>query len=284
MLYLIFTVDGDWKEYFDVKLALEKRQPDSKIMKELIANEIKVAARHLEGRFIHFIHASPCARTFFLKEPFITLWSSIISGDGDIGVHCHEDLPYNEYYFEDTPRMRKVISEQASSLRGSGLETCAYRGGFLAFNHMLIPALEENRLYFDFSCEPGRHLVHNGKVVSDWTGSPESLYRMSYADHRRKGDSSVYEIPMGVSGNKYLYFEKSDANTIEKTARELKNKSDAGDIIVSVLTHTYEYTSVEAVEDIVNKILVLKKFGRFINIKELKKIVKYLPGKETQIN
>jgi hypothetical protein len=284
MLYLIFTVDGDWKEYFDVKLALEKRRPDPTIMQDLIAKEIKVAARYLEGRFIHFIHASLCARTFFLGEPFITLWSSIISGGGDIGVHCHEELPYNEYYFEDTPRMRKAISEQASALRGSGLKTCAYRGGFLAFNHALIPTLEENGLYFDFSCEPGRHLVHNGKVVSDWTGSPESLYRMNYADHRRKGDSSVYEIPMGVSGGNYLYFEKSDANTIEKTAGELKNKSGGNDIIVSVLTHTYEYTSVEAVEGIVNKISILKKFGRFINMKELKEIVKNIPGKKSYIN
>lgn len=283
MLYLIFTVDGDWKEYFDVKLPPKKRRPDTRLMQDLIKREIEVMARHTGGRFIHFIHASPCARTFFLKEPFAALWRSIAQGGGDIGVHCHEDLPYNEYYFEDTPRMKKVISEQVTALRSLGLETCAYRGGFLAFNHTLIPVLEENGLYFDFSCEPGRRLVHNGKTVSDWTGSPGSLYRMSYTDHRKEGGSSVYEIPMGVSGNKYLYFEKSDAATIEKAAIELKNSSAESDIVVSVLTHTYEYTSPEAFEDIVNKISVLKKFGKFINIEELKELIKNLPGKESRL-
>jgi len=93
---------------------------------------------------------------------------------------------------------------------------------------------------------------------------------MSYTDHRTEGASSVYEIPMGVSGNKYLYFEKSDAGMIENAALELKNESAGNDVIVSVLTHTYEYTSNDAVEDIVNKISILKKYGRFINIKELK--------------
>jgi hypothetical protein len=281
MLYMIFTVDGDWNEYFDVKLPPEKRQPDTKLMQDLIKRELEVASRSLDGHLLHFIHTSPCARTFFLKEPFVTLWRSLTQCGGDVGVHCHEDLPYNNYYFEDTPRMKKVISEQVVALRNMGLETCAYRGGFLAFNHTLIPALEENGLCFDFSCEPGRHLVHNGKVVSDWRDSPGSLYRMSYADHREEGDSSVYEIPMGVSGNNYLYFEKSDASIIEKAAIELKNESDRKDMIVSVLTHTYEYTSAEAVNEIINKISILKKYGRFINIKELKEIVKNLPAKKT---
>ncbi|MBN1527136.1 MAG: hypothetical protein JW919_06115 [Candidatus Omnitrophica bacterium] len=281
MLYLVFTVDGDWKEYFDVKLSPEKRQPDVKRMQDLIEREMEAAARCLEGRFVHFIHASPCAGNFFLKEPFVASWRLITQGGGDIGVHCHEDLPYSEYYFEDTPRMKKAISAQVTALRGLGLEPCAYRGGFLAFSHTLIPVLEENGLYFDFSCEPGRHLVHNGKVVSDWRGAPGSLYRMSYADHRKEGDSSVYEIPMGVSAGSYLYFEKSDLKTIEKAAIELKNRSAGKDIIVSVLTHTYEYRSGETVEDIVDKISILKKYGRFINIEELKEVVKHLPGEKT---
>ena len=204
MLYLIFTVDGDWGNYFDVELPPEKRQPDTTLLQDSIEREMEVAARCLEGRFIHFIHTSPYARTFFLKAPFVKLWRSIIHRGGDIGVHCHEDIPYNEYYFEDTPRMKKVIFEQVTTLRSLGLKTCTYRGGFLTFSHTLIPVLEENGLYFDFSCEPGRHLVHNGKLVSDWTGSPRSLYKMSYADHRKEGTSSVYEIPMGAVSYTHL--------------------------------------------------------------------------------
>jgi hypothetical protein len=284
MLYLIFTVDGDWKEYFDVRLPPEKRRPGARALQDRIAGEIDVAARRLGGRFIHFIHASPCARDFFTKEPFVALWRAIVSGGGDVGVHCHEDVPYDKYYFEDIPRMKKAVSEQVAALRGSGLETCAYRGGFLAFNHALIPVLEENGLYFDFSCEPGRYLVHDGKTVSDWRGSPRSLYRMSYEDHRKPGDSSVYEVPIGVSGKNFLYFEKSDYGMLEKAAGDLKKLSARRDVIVSVLTHTYEYASAEAIEGIEKKIAVLAKFGRFINIKELKEIVKNLPGKESGID
>lgn len=278
MLYLIFTVDGDWKEYFNVQLPPEKRRPDPAVMRRLFAREIETATRCLEGRFLHFIHTSPCARGVFLKEPFTGLWRSIASGGGDVGVHCHEDLPYLEYHFEDIPRMEEVISGQVAALRESALETCSYRGGFLAFTHTLIPVLEKNGIRFDFSCEPDRHLVHNGKTVSDWRGSPRSLYRMSSADHRQPGLSSVYEVPLGSSGREYLYFEKSDAKTLERVAADLGERSRDKDIVVSALTHTYEYTSAAAAQEIASKIAVLKRFGRFINIKELKELVALPPG------
>jgi hypothetical protein len=272
MLYLIFTVDGDWKEYFDISLSEDKRVPQVEVMQGLIKHEIEVAERNLEGKFIHFIHTSERARTFFLNEPFIGYWRQIIQNGGDIGIHCHEDDPHKAYYFQDIPRMKKVISEQVSALQRHKLDVCAYRGGYLAFSSNLIPILEENGLHFDFSCEPERCLIDGKSLVSDWRGAPTSFYRMSYQDHRKKGDSGVFEIPIGVSGGRYLYFEKSDAQTIEEVAFNLKEKSvrTCCDIIVSVLTHSYEYASLDEIRNIEEKITVLKRYGRFINLKELK--------------
>jgi len=275
MLYLIFTIDGDWKEYFDVSLPEEKRLPDVGVMQRLIKQEIEVATGNLDGRFIHFVHTSPRARKFFLNEPFIKFWKQIIENGGDIGIHPHEDDPYKAYYFQDISRMKDVISGQVSVLRKQGADVCAYRGGYLAFSSKIIPILEENGLCFDFSCEPGRYLNDAGSLVSDWRGAPTSFYRMSYQDHRKAGDSRVYEIPIGTSQGHYLYFERSTPEIIEETAFDLREKSkkDSYDIIVSVLTHTYEYTSLDEIENIEEKISLLKKYGQFINLRQLRDII-----------
>ena len=281
MLYLIFTIDGDWKEYFDVSLPEEKRLPQVEFMQGLIEREIEVATRNLDGQFIHFIHTSPRVRNFFLSETFIKLWRQIIENGGDIGIHPHEDDPHKDYYFQDSSRMKGVISGQVRSLRTQGLNVSAYRAGYLAFFSDLIPILEENGLYFDFSCEPGRHFIDGDEVVSDWRGAPTSLYRMSYHDHRKVGDSRVYEIPIGTSKGHYLYFEKSPPETIEEIASDLREKSrkDSRDIIVSVLSHTYEYRSSNEIKKIEEKISLLKKYGRFINLNELKDIIESLAEK-----
>jgi len=275
MLYLIFTIDGDWKEYFDVDLLEDKRLPNVGVMQGLIEQEIEVARRNLKGRFIHFVHTSPRARKFFLDKPFMKFWRQIIENGGDIGIHPHEDDPHKAYYFQDSSRMKKVISGQVGALRKQGLNVCAYRGGYLAFSSNLIPILEENGLYFDFSCEPGRYMKDSRSLVSDWRGAPTSLYQMSYQDYRKVGDSGVYEIPVGTSKGHYLYFEKSTPEIVEETAFDLREKSmkDSHDIIVSVLTHTYEYTSSDEIKNIEEKISLLKKYGRFINLKELRNVI-----------
>lgn len=276
MLYLIFTIDGDWKEYFDVSLPEEKRLPDAGVMQRLIKREMEVATGNLDGRFVHFVHTSPRAREFFLNEPFSKFWGQIIENGGDIGVHPHEDDPRKAYHFQDSFRMKEVISGQVGALRKQGLDVCAYRGGYLAFSRNLIPILEENGLYFDFSCEPGRYLNDGRSLVSDWRGAPATLYRMSYEDHRKEGDSGVYEIPVGMSQGQYLYFEKSAPEIIEKVAFDLREKStkDSRDVIVSVLTHTYEYTSSNDIGNIEEKLSLLKKYGRFINLRELRNVIK----------
>ena len=275
MLYLLFTIDGDWKNYFNRQLSEKERAPSQCLMLNFIGQEIEMAQRNLEGKFIHFIHTSPRARDFFLKKPFITLWQEIIKGGGDIGIHCHEEDPYLEYYFQDGSRMEKVIKEQADKLRGQGLKVRAYRGGFLTFSKGLIPILERNNLCFDFSCEPERYLIHNRQVVSDWRDSPTSLYQMSYDDYKRAGDSGVFEIPIGALKGKYLYFEKSDLKELEEIVFGFKEMSEknARDIIVSVLTHSYEYASSDEIKTIEEKISLLKKYGQFINLGELSELI-----------
>ncbi|UCG34757.1 MAG: hypothetical protein JSW17_04490 [Candidatus Omnitrophota bacterium] len=275
MFYLVFTVDGDWKEYFNINLPEEERLPEKEFMQKLIEQEIEVADRLLDGKLLHFIHASPRVRDFFLKEPFLGLWKRIVEGRGDIGVHCHEDDPYKEYYFRDTERMKEVISQQVKVLNQNGLNPRSYRGGWLIFSNELTPVLEENGLEFDFSCEPDRYLVQEDKVLSDWRGAPKSLYRLSYEDYKKPGGSRVFEVPVGVAKGKYLYFEKSGVKELEEIALVLKEESEkeSKDVIVSVLTHSYEYKTTGEIENISDKISVLKEFGRFINIKELSEII-----------
>ncbi|MFC1666472.1 hypothetical protein ACFL0P_01180 [Candidatus Omnitrophota bacterium] len=275
MLHFVFTIDGDWGEYFDISLSEEERAPKKETLQDLIRSEIKLTGQTLEGRFIHFIHTSPRARDFFLESHFLKLWKEILKNDGDVGLHCHEDDPYRHYYCQDTSRMKRVISEQVKIFRNAGLSLNCYRGGFLGFSSEMVRILEANDIYFDFSCEPGRFLTHEGSVISDWRGAPQRHYRMSYDNHRKPGHSKVWEIPVGASEGKYLYFEKISLGEIEKIGHDLKEISikNKCDIIVSVLSHTYEYSSLDKIQRIEEKIVLLKKYGAFINLKELQGII-----------
>ncbi|MFC1508122.1 hypothetical protein ACFL60_00360 [Candidatus Omnitrophota bacterium] len=194
---------------------------------------------------------------------------------GDVGLHCHEDDPYKAYYHQDEHYMRKVISERYTTFNKSGLDIRCYRSGFLGFSKSMVRILEENTLFFDFSCEPGRLFEHNEQLVCDWRGAPEYHYRMSYSDPAKEGDSNVWEIPVGVSKGKYLYFEKSSLEDIKKIALDLKDKSvqNKCDIVVSVLGHTYDYGSKDGIKDTEAKLRLLKEYGRFINLKELENII-----------
>lgn len=275
MLYFVFTIDGDWKEYFDIKLKDEDRLPKEGDLLDLIQREIDLADKVLKGRFIHFIHTSPRARDFFLEKDFRKLWKDVVRNKGDAGLHCHEDDPYRSYYYQDASRMRNVISERTKAFRKSGLDVQCYRSGFLGFSDEMIRILEENEIYFDFSCEPGRFLKHGGDLVCDWRDAPETQYKMSYDNRCKPGDSKVWEIPVGTSQEKHLYFEKSGLEELEKIALDLREGSvqNRRDIVVSVLSHTYEYESPETIKGIEEKLLLLKRYGTFINLKELHDIL-----------
>ena len=82
MLYCIFTVDGDWQEYFNVDLPLEERLPQKDLFSRVVEKEIEFASEFLDGKFLHFIHTSPLARDFFLQSPFLDLWKGIMIGGG----------------------------------------------------------------------------------------------------------------------------------------------------------------------------------------------------------
>jgi len=275
MLYFIFTIDGDWNEYFDTKLSKTERVPKGNLLKDLVKREIESAKKIINGRFVHFIHTSFLARDFFIEKEFLLLWKEIVKNGGDVGLHCHEDDPYKEYYYKDISRMRKVISERTRAFRKAGLEIKCYRSGFLGFSSGMVKILEENKIFFDFSCEPNRFLKHGESLVCDWRKSPKTQYRLDYSSNIKPGNSKVWEIPLGSFKDKYLYFEKFKLKDIEEVASALKEESikNKKDIIVSVLAHTYDYESLEIIKDMEEKLSLLKKYGKFINIKEMEGII-----------
>ena len=265
MLYFVFTIDGDWDEYFNSQFPDEKRKPDRKQLVSLIKHEILLASKLLKGKFLHFVHSSPLVREFFLQPEFICLWKEIERNGGSVGVHCHEEDIYRAWYFNDAKRMARAVGFLSESLRMSGLTVSAYRGGFMAFGPKVIPALEQNNLFLDFSCDPGRHLFHNDVLVSDWRGAPSNFYRMSHRDHRKPGSSKVFEVPLAV------YIEKESLFKIWKKARGLRKKN--GIQMLSVLAHTYDYTSWFMRLKIKLALLILRKYGKFINVKEALAII-----------
>ncbi|MFC1482692.1 hypothetical protein ACFL56_00360 [Candidatus Margulisiibacteriota bacterium] len=268
MLYFVFTVDGDWRDYFWISKPTTQRRPKKKYMLELFDRQFSTLNRNLDMKFIHFIHTSPFARSFFYKEPFLTLWQEITHLGADVGIHCHEEIPYRKYYFNDTRRMNRVISQHVKLLRKNDIPVSAYRGGFLAFSSDFIPILKRNKLFFDFSCKPDHYFIHNNKIISDWCGSPRSHYQMSLNDYKKTGRSGIYEIPIGSYKNKFLHFDSAIYNNLRTIGFYLSKQSQKKDSIVSVVSHSYDFATKKNCHDIEKKITLLKNFGSFVNLEE----------------
>lgn len=258
-LNYVFTIDGDWDEYFFTSLPDEERKPVKEKLLSLIGEELALTAA-AGGKFIHFVHTSPLARDFFLQPEFLALWKKAEASGGEVGVHCHEEELYKAWHYDDPERMAPAITNMAEGLKKAGLTPRSYRGGYMTFSPRLIPLLESHGLSLDYSCDPGRHMVKNGALVSDWRGAPANVYRMDYQDHRRPGQSRVFEVPLGV------YIEQQSLFSVWRTCRRLKR--DGGTVIVSVLAHTYDFASWKMRLKIRAALLICKMYGRFISSDE----------------
>lgn len=266
-MHFILTFDGDWDSYFTTSLPNEKRVPDPDALARLLKREL-AAARAAGGKCVHFVHTSPLVRDFFLRPEFMQIWRSLEAAGGETGVHCHEEELYSAWYYDDIGRMKPAITALADGLRAAGLTVCAYRGGFMAFSPKLIPLLEQQNLTLDFSCDSGRHLVINGQLVSDWQGAPDNIYRMDYEDHRRAGHSGVCEIPLGI------YIEKQSLFSIWRACHRLRTKQRTA--VVSVLAHTYDFSSFAMRLKIWCALMICRVYGKFIGTAEALAIIKEL--------
>lgn len=273
-LYFIFTVDGDWDEYFSTELSKQERRPDKKNLLSLIKREIKIA-RSVGGKILHFVHTSPVTRKYFLQPDFVALWKKIEEGGGSVGVHCHEEGLFSHGRLNDPVMMEQSVCSLTEPLRDKGLTLISYRGGYLTFCKNVIPILERNGLFLDFSCSSGRYLHYKGRLIADWRGAPKNYYRMCYQDHRKEGKSHVVEIPLGKLKQRALYIDITSLLDIGMVARHLakKDKASKGDIIVSLLSHTYEFSSVWKRIRIKTALFICKLYGNFISDKETLEIV-----------
>jgi len=81
-----------------------------------------------------------------------------------------------------------------------------------------------------------------------------------FRDHRKAGDSGVFEIPLGV------YIEQQSLLGIWKTCRRLA--AEEGTVIVSVLAHTYDFASWKMRVKIKAALAICKMYGRFLSCDE----------------
>ncbi|MBU0502236.1 MAG: hypothetical protein ABIH69_05240 [bacterium] len=255
-LNFVFTIDGDWDEYFYSQRSEIERRPKKDQLIILIEREMALA-KVIDGKFIHFVHTSPLVRDFFLQPEFIKLWQKLEKSGGEVGVHCHEEELYQAWHYDDQARMESAIGFLFNGLTEAGLTPRSYRGGFMTFSPKIIPILEEHGIFLDFSCEPGRNLIKNDQLISNWQGAASNVYRLSYDDHRQVGKSRVFEVPLGI------YIERQSLFSIWQKARLLFKQS--GTTIVSVLAHTYDFTSMKMRLKIKLALLILKRYGKFVD-------------------
>ncbi len=274
-LYFVFTVDGDWDEYFSTRLPKEKRRPDKKRLLDQIKHEIGLA-RSIGGKVLHFVHTSPVTRQYFLEPDFIALWREMEKGGGSIGVHCHEEELFNNGRLDNPEKLEESIHSITDPLRSKGLHLISYRGGYLTFCKSIIPILEKNGIFLDFSCLSGRYLHYKGRLIADWRGAPENYFRMCYNDHCKEGESGIIEIPLGKLKKRTLYIDIMPLLDIWMVARHLARKGRIAkeSIIVSLLTHTYELSSLWKRIRIKTALFICSHYGSFINDKEALNIAK----------
>jgi len=176
----------------------------------------------------------------------------------------------------DPYMLEQSVRTLTEPLRKEGLTLLSYRSGYLAFCKNVIPILEKNRLFLDFSCAPGRYLHYKGKLIADWRGAPKNYYRMCYHDHRKEGESDIVTIPLGKIKQRALYIDITSLRDIWMVAWHLakKEKSSKGNVIVSLLTHTYEFYSVWKRIKIRTALIICRLYGKFITDREALKIIK----------
>ncbi|MBL7070735.1 MAG: hypothetical protein ISS26_01000 [Candidatus Omnitrophica bacterium] len=280
-LYYIFTVDGDWDEYFSTELPRRKRRPDRKNLLSLIKREIKIACS-IGGKILHFVHTSPVTRQYFLQPDFVELWKEIERRGGSIGIHCHEEDLFSHGRLNDAEKLEQSIRSITYPLRDKGLNLISYRGGYLTFCKTIIPILERNEIALDFSCSPGRYLHYKGRVIADWRRAPKNYYRMCYRDHRKEGKSDIVEIPPGKLKRRALYIDITSLLDIWMVARRLARKERVigGNIIVSLLTHTYEFSSLWKRLKIRAALFICNRYGSFISDKEALDFIRNEEGTE----
>ena len=273
-LYLIFTVDGDWNEYFHAGRPNAERLPDAGTLQTLLSREMSAAAV-IGNKVLHFFHTSSVAPDLFLQPAYSAIWKKSEALGGSVGVHCHHKTLYRDACHSDPVAMERSIDLLTRGLRSQGLHPISYRGGYMTFCEKNIPFLEKNGLVFDFSCDPGRYLRHEGEVIADWRGASDNYYRMSCEDRRKPGTSKVVEIPLGKAGGDALYIDNMSLVRLWRAARALARRAAGkkGDVIVSVLTHTYEFSSFWKTLRVTLALFICKMFGIFINDREAVEII-----------
>lgn len=273
-LHFIFTVDGDWDEYFYSKRSDAERLPDARKLETLLKREMDVAAT-IDHKVLHFVHTSSVAPDLFMEPSYTGIWKKMEERGGSVGVHCHHEPLYRDGCLTDPAAMERSIGRVAGGLRSLGLHPISYRGGYLTFCEKNIPLLEKYGLMLDFSCDPERHLRHGDTIISDWRGAPDNFYRMSYEDRRKPGTSGVIEVPLGKAGGDALYIDTMSLVRIWRAARLLaaKDREREGDTVVSVLTHTYEFASFWKTVRIALALALCKQFGTFVNDREAAEII-----------
>lgn len=268
-LYYVLTIDGDWDEYFQPAAPSEERQPDKKILMRLLCRQLS-ATRPAGGKLLHFIHTSETTRHFFLLPKFLAVWRRIQAGGGSVGVHYHHETYGPKGLSDPLNVMTPGIGVMLDTLRRRHLKVISYRGGYLAFLPEQIPLLETYGFLLDFSCDPGRYNFHDGKVAADWRDAPNFPYRLSYEDHRKPGRSKLTEIPMGKVGKDALYLDTTPLWIVWKTARALARQSrkENKNLVVSILTHTFEFSSWLKWLKILLALWICRFYGTYINDRE----------------
>ncbi len=132
----------------------------------------------------------------------------------EIGLHLHPwvNPPYEEernvahsFPCNLPPELQlkklRVLSDAVA--QGIGRQATTYRAGRYGFDISSIPVLEEIGVTVDTSVVPFRRRKQPFEPDFGYLPSIEP-YRLSYEDVRKKGESSILEVPVTVGFNKWL--------------------------------------------------------------------------------
>lgn len=158
---------------------------------------------------------------------FVSLGKEILCDDaGEIGMHLHawdspplvaltkDDLKFHPYLIEYPEKiMRSKIGYMTNLLEDTfSTKMRSHRSGRWAFNEKYAAALADHGYVVDCSVTPDINW-HNclgapwGAGGSDYTGYPFEAYFVDLSDIKKKGQSSLMELPlttMHVSSSKLL--------------------------------------------------------------------------------
>lgn len=196
---------------------------DAEKLEADLRRAIPFMREQVNGKFNLVPHSSTYCRDLTYREPFLSLYRTVVGNGGEIGVHTHEELVGTAPLVHLKRHMEAIILQKRDELVAAGIQPTAFRMGMWAFDDCIPSILEKAGIDVDLSAVPG---LERWYWHAYWRNAPYSAYYLCSQDYTHVDcshpKSKVLEIPLGSDGlgdttsKNFLYIDAAPLAEIQR--------------------------------------------------------------------